>query len=130
MRAIAPNPTGAETFTVDEAAMRLREGPAYVTSLAAWGAIDAVEVDGAWIFDGAALRAWERRQRLPARPLLRQIELRGGDYALGVRIGSAEKRALERARADGWVTESAGDHLAVHVLRMTPFEVWGPEFYG
>lgn len=70
-----------------------------------------------------------RSPRLDAQPLLRPIELAGGDYALGVRIGSAEKRALERARQRGWVTLAAADDLAVHVLRMCPREVWGGDYF-
>lgn len=98
------------------------------------GTVPAVEVDGVWLFDAIdivaqlARRQARREPRVPAGPLLRQIELRGGDYALGVRIGSAEKKALERAREDGTLTVWAADWLTTQLLGLTPWEVWGEEY--
>lgn len=101
------------------------------------GVVPAVELDGCWLFDAVDVLAYDARRharrelsvpRVDARPLLRQIDLRGGDYALGVRIGSAEKRALERAREDGTLTVWMADRLAVQLLGLTAWEVWGEEY--
>lgn len=98
--------------------------------------VPAVLVDDVWLFDVGDVLAYDaarrarpgrREQRVPAEPLLRQVDLAGGDYALGVRIGSAEKRALERARHDGTLTLWAADQLAVRLLGMTPVELWGDD---
>ncbi|MBS42658.1 MAG: hypothetical protein CMH83_05720 [Nocardioides sp.] len=62
---------------------------------------------------------------LLAEPLLRLVALLGGEDALGVARGTAERRALERARSRGVVTWWGADRLAVTVLGMTPWEVWG-----
>jgi hypothetical protein len=63
-------------------------------------------------------------RRLAAGPLLRQIALRGGDAACGVRAGSAEQKALERAREDGTLTLWAADRLAVRLLGLTIWDIW------
>ena len=57
-------------------------------------------------------------------PSVRQILLRGGDAACGVRQGSAEQQALVRARQCGWLTEDAADKRACHVLAMSAWELW------
>ena len=97
-----------------------------------------MQVDGLWLFDRADLEAYVVRaasgaalqRRLPVPrvdtgPLLRQIEFRGGDSAVGVRDRIADKRALERARHDGTLTIWATDRLAVRLLGLTPLELWG-----
>lgn len=47
-----------------------------------------------------------------------------GDVACGVRPGSADARALERARADGTATVWMADRLAVQLLRLTIWDLW------
>ena len=63
--------------------------------------------------------------RLPAAPLLRQVALRGGPRAVGVRQSSAEEQALLRAQRSGTVTVKMGDRLAVKLLGLTAYELWG-----
>jgi excisionase family DNA binding protein len=132
------------TLTTAEAAAYVGVGRAAVWEQARVGRLPGVQVDGNWLFDLDDVEAYAARRRarlsgesprrqLPvprvdAGPLLRQIELRGGDYALGVRIGSADKRALERAREDGTLTVWAADRLTVRLLGLTPWEVWGEEY--
>lgn len=62
-------------------------------------------------------------RRLPAAPLLRLVDQRGAtppDDALA--------RALTRARREGTVTPYSGDHLAVRLLGLTAWEVWGDQY--
>lgn len=77
----------------------------------------ARKVDGVWIVDADDLERYRRevlgrtyrrgggvpRPHLPAAPLLRQVELRGGTAACGVRPKTAKENALERARHAVWV---------------------------
>ena len=147
--ALATTPTagasgpGPATYTAAEA---VRAAGVSRTTVNRWcreHVVDAVLVDGVWLLDGpstrAAGRAWaderERRRSGPvptpghdellAEPLLRLVALQGGEDALGVARGSAERRALERARSRGVLTWWTADRLAVTVLGMTPWEVWG-----
>lgn len=60
-----------------------------------------------------------------AAPLLELVEGRGGFAACGGRQHSAGERAYYRARRDGWLTERAADLLAVTLLGLTTWEVWG-----
>ena len=62
--------------------------------------------------------------RVSATALLRQIALRGGDAACGVREGSAEQKALERAREDGVLTLWMADRLTVRLPGLTVWEIW------
>lgn len=71
---------------------------------------------------------WTGVRRLPAGPLLSMIDRSGGPTALGVQRGGREAQAISRAREEGTVTELAADLLAVHVLRVTPWEVWGAAY--
>ncbi len=62
--------------------------------------------------------------RVPAGPLLRQIALRGGEAACGVRHRSAEQKSLERARLEGSITLWMADRLAVRLLGLTVWDLW------
>lgn len=127
--------TGAVvTYTAAEAAKASGAGRDIICSLARRGLVDAVKVDGQWLIDGGSLHEYWRRttpgppagpgqRRLPAAPLLRQIELAGGDDVIGVRQHTAEKRMLERARYEGTVTLWAADHMAVK-LGLTVWDLW------
>lgn len=66
--------------------------------------------------------------QVPAAPLLRFVMLRGGPAACGAREGTAAERALLRARRNGWLTIWAADELAVHLVGLTPVEIWGEEW--
>lgn len=131
-----------ETFTVTEAALRFRVSKALLTQLARDGLVDAVKVDGRWLYDGADVAAHVARRRardasrvqdgtavprVDARPLLRQIELRGGPAAVGVRQHSADEKALERAQRDGWLSPELADRLAIRLLGLTMWELWPDE---
>jgi len=115
--------TGPSTLTLSEAATSSELAPAYVARLVRLGYVDGVEVDGQWLVDGASLAAF-MVGRVPAAPLLRQVLLRGGDAACGVRQHSAEERALARARKWGYLTEAGADKLSCSVLRMSVWELW------
>lgn len=125
------------TYVIREAARAYGVGSDRIARLALAGKVEAVKVDGMWLIDGESLArhlAGSRRPTQPPRPrpptsfdatpLLRQIELRGGAAACGVAPRSAEERALERARHDGWLTPYAADHLAIKVLGLTLWELW------
>lgn len=114
---------GPSTLTLTEASMSAGLATAYVAQLVRLGTVEGVEVDGQWLVDGASLATF-MVGRVPAAPLLRQIILRGGDAACGVRQSSAEERALMRARSCGWLTEDAADKLACHILAMSAWELW------
>ncbi len=76
--------------------------------------------------DGAGTARFRTSKRyLPAEPLLRLVDSLGGPAACGVRKGSAEERALCRARASGRLTERAAERLVIGVLGLAPMEVWG-----
>lgn len=128
-------------LTTAEAAVRAGVTRTYVQQLVLASELDAVKVDRYWLIDAESVDDWlARRQtvaaepgehihpRLPAAPLLRWVELLGGAAALGVEAKSAEEKALERAADEGSLTVWAADHLAVHALRMTPWEVWGEAY--
>lgn len=63
------------------------------------------------------------RRVLPAEPLLRQVELRGGPTACGARQDTAELEALRLAKLYGRVTLRAGDQLAA-MLGLTMWDLW------
>lgn len=63
-------------------------------------------------------------RRLPAAPLLRQVELRGGVTALGSRRRDADLALIERAARDGSITIWMADHLAVTLLGLTLWDLW------
>lgn len=127
----------AVTYTLAEAARAAHLSRSSVTSLCRRGVIDAVQVDGWWLLDGASLTAWLERptvvrrrgsRRLDAWPLLRQVELAGGRAACGVERNTAEDKALDRAAIEGTLTVRAADQLAVRLLGLTPWEVWGEAY--
>jgi hypothetical protein len=62
--------------------------------------------------------------RLDARPLLRQIELLGGFAAVGAARDSAERRLLERAEREGYLSLEAADRIAVRLLHMPAISLW------
>lgn len=107
-----------------------------VRTWAQTGVVPAVDVDGTWLVDAGDVLAYAaarrtrraREPRVPAGPLLRAIELRGGAARCGVRPNSPEEKALERARADGTLTVWAADRLAVRLLGLTAWELWGEEY--
>ncbi len=68
--------------------------------------------------------------RIPAAPLLRQVELHGGRAHLGLNERTAASRAFDRARREGSLTLDAADQLAVLVLGMHPIEIWGDTYLG
>ncbi|GEP38587.1 hypothetical protein NPS01_22500 [Nocardioides psychrotolerans] len=125
------------TLTISEAVAYAGRVKSRILELARTGRVEAVQVDGRWLIDGASLDAYLAQPRRPgirrrtagprrvsAEPLLRQIALRGGDAACGVEHGSAAQKALERAREDGTVTVWTADHLAVHLLGLTLWDLW------
>lgn len=63
------------------------------------------------------------RRVLPAAPLLRQVELRGGPAACGARQDTAELEALRLARLYGRVTRRTGDQLAT-MLGLSVWDLW------
>ena len=67
-------------------------------------------------------------RRLPAEPLLRRVAARGGGAACGTKLDGAVEQALQRARREGTVTVYAADLLAVRLLNLTPWEVWGDDY--
>lgn len=71
-----------------------------------------------------------RDRLLPADPLLRQVELAGGGYGLGIRKSSAEERTLLRARQRGYITEWQADRLCTRLLGLTPPELWGQTYWN
>ncbi len=132
------------TLRVPEAADLLQVAEGHVCRLAQRGLVDAVKVDGVWLLDGGSVEEYrrrtprpvrsagprrpvERRRRLPAGPLLRQVELRGGKAAVGARRTTAERRLLERAEASGYMSLWAADRLAVELLGLTLWELWTAE---
>lgn len=73
-----------------------------------------------------ASEAWSPRRVLPAEPLLRQVELRGGPAACGAGQGSAELEALRSAKLYGRVTPRAAEQFAAW-LGLSARELWSPE---
>jgi excisionase family DNA binding protein len=122
-------------LTTDEAAAVLGVTRCYVAELAFIGRIRGVKMDRRWLLDRDSLEGYleDRRRRrregmvahVPAVPLLRQLELRGGWAACGVRYKSADHKALERARASGWLTVRMADELTCRLLGLTLVELWG-----
>ena len=130
--------------TTAEAASMLELSLTTTAALAARGVIVGRKVGNSWLLkrEGVEVYLRERRGRrgpprgvrrpvrqpLPhvsAEPLVSLVEARGGLRACGAAPGSAEEAAFYRARRDGWLTEGAADRLAVRLLGMTPWEVWG-----
>lgn len=133
------SPSGPSTLTTMEAAEMAGVHARTVSRSAAGGSLRGVRMDRSWLFDADDVRRWIARQEtrraagellphLPARPLFHQVQLRGGPARCGVRLGSAEEKALERARRSGWVTDRMGDRLAVRLLGTTPWELWGDDW--
>lgn len=60
--------------------------------------------------------------------MLQLVDGRGGPAACGICQHSAEEKAYERAKRDGWVTIWAADLLSCHVLGLPPVLVWGEEW--
>ena len=67
---------------------------------------------------------------VPAAPLLRAVELRGGAAACGAKRSPALERALERAQVSGRLTYRAADQLAIRLLGLHPMLVWGDDWLG
>lgn len=71
---------------------------------------------------------------LDARPLAELVEGRGGlegtlpDGFLNTTSGRTVARAFYRGRARGYYTLLIADLLAVELLGITPFEVWGDDW--
>jgi excisionase family DNA binding protein len=114
----------ANTLTADVAARVACVSRDVVWRAARTGALEGVRAGREWLFARADVEAWAAGRRLPAAPLLNAIDGAGGGAACGVRPGSAEQKALERARADGTLTIRAADRLAVRLLGITPWEMW------
>lgn len=125
------------TLTASEAAVVGKVTNRQISALARTGQIDAVKVDGQWLIDGASLAAYRERRphrllrggkpkqrRLPAAPLLRQIELAGGVTALRSQRRDADLALVERAAREGSLTVWTADHLAVSLLGLTLWELW------
>ena len=126
-----------------EAARLLDVCPGHVVHLAREGKIRAERVGRSYVIDRGSAEAYaEQRDRrkasmrptpprpappdaLPATPLLRVVDRRGGRRAVGVARKSAEERTLQRAARDGWVSQQMADRLATQLLGLTPWEVWG-----
>ncbi len=135
-------------FTAREAAHLAGVCRAHIDRLAQAGRLagEKVGLHDGWLLDRASVEQYAseraaRRERppaqpapmrpwhLPAEPLLRQLELHGGAARVGVGHKSAEQKALERAKRDGWLTVDAADRLAVRLFGLSPYELWG-EAYG
>lgn len=139
--------TGTEWIETVEASEILRMPRGSIGDLALRGHIVGRKVGHCWLLEleSVELYARDRRGRMgrppgsrrrvrtpaieyvPAEPLLRLIASRGGPRACGIAQGSAEERALDRARRSGRLTDRAADQLCVRVLGLTPWEVWGEE---
>ena len=117
-------------LTTGEAAERLGVCGGQVVEQLRTGRLIGVRVErNQWLVDAESVGAVASlRRRLPAEPLLRLVAGRGGPSAVGARQHSAEEKALERAARDGWVTVREADALAVGLLGLTPWEVWGAEY--
>lgn len=62
---------------------------------------------------------------LPAAPLVQLVASRGGPSACGVWADATVEKAYLRAAASGRLTYRAADSLAVKLLGLTTWEVWG-----
>lgn len=121
-----------ELLTSAEAAVLLGVSAAWVARLAKAGAIAGTLLPGGWLLDAASVRSYRPRKpaprgkapSVPAGPLLRLLDARGGAAACGVVPRSAEEKAIERARRSGTLTEPMADRLAVAVLGLTAWEIW------
>lgn len=129
----------------EEAARILQMPRQSVAALASRGCVEARKVGHRWSLRREALERYlrERRgrgsrpgrrvrpggqcrsDRLLSAPLVRLVADRGGLRACNAEYGSAVEMAFYRARRDGWVTPSAADKLAVGLLGLTPWEIWG-----
>lgn len=125
------------TLTAGEAALAAQVTATQISALARSGRVEAIKVDGQWLIDGASLAAYRERRpyrlhrggkpkqrRLPAAPLLRQIELAGGVTALRSQRRDADLALVERAAREGSLTVWTADHLAVSLLGLTLWELW------
>lgn len=123
------------TLTLSEAVLWACVERSTILAAAQVGSIEAVKVGGRWLIDGESLREYLARpdrqsrcgtlaRQLPAEPLVRQVELRGGPAACGVVKGSADEKALERARADGMLSAWLADRLVVRLLQLTVWDLW------
>ena len=70
---------------------------------------------------------------LPAQPLLAVVQGRGGIAPCLAGVDCAQRRqqlerALWRASVDGQITWKTADRLAIEVLGLHPFEVWGDDW--
>jgi hypothetical protein len=118
-----------EGLTNAEARRLLRVSSWQVNHLARHGRIRGRKVAEYWVLDRASVLAYNERRRraelrLPAEPLLRQVQLRGGRAACGIVPGSSTARALDQAQASGQLSAEAADDLAVHVLGLTVWDLW------
>lgn len=130
---------GPVTLTAGEAAEVAQVTQRQISQLARRGTLEAVKVDGQWLVDGASLAAYRsqrpytpcpggpKQRRLPAAPLIRQVELAGGVAAVGSGRADADRALLERAVREGSLTLWAADHLAVTLLGLTLWDLWPDE---
>lgn len=61
--------------------------------------------------------------RLDPAPLLRHLQV--ARRAGRVRLNPADRKAIERAGRDGWITEPVADRIAVRALGLTIDEIYG-----
>jgi hypothetical protein len=127
-----------------EAAEILQLSVTTTAALAARGLVAGRKVGQSWLLERAGVEVYLRERRgrrgpprgsrrpprqpvprVDAEPLVALVEARGGLRACGAVPGSAEEAAFYRASRDWWLTEGAADRLAVRLLGMTPWEVWG-----
>lgn len=137
-----PTAPTAPLVSSHHAATMLGITPKQVAVLARRGLLEGEKASGVWWIHRTSVEAYEankaaRRRacndrvaakrvstRWPAGPLLRQIALRGGDAACGVRQGSAAQEALRLARKSGTLTPWMADRLAVGLLGLTVWDLW------
>lgn len=71
---------------------------------------------------------------LPVEPLVAQIRIRGGWPAASRHLGRTRHYSLEwalrRGIESGYLSWAAADSLAVEVLGMHPFMIWGDVWFG
>ncbi|UAL31552.1 helix-turn-helix domain-containing protein [Nocardioides rotundus] len=128
-----------DLLTSDNAARLLGLTPETVARLAAAGRLEGFKAAGMWLVEGSSVAAYAARnrplpgrrrsgrpraRRLAAGPLVERVEGRGGFAACGGQRNSADEKAYERARRQGYVTPAIGDRLAVRLLGLTGWEVW------
>lgn len=128
-------PIESRLLTAAEAAAEFDVRRERLIQAARRGSIEGFKLGrGMWLLEEASVAAWLPDRsvdlalpadlRLPAGPLLRLVDARGGAAACGVRAHSAEERALLRARRSGTLTPRAADQLAVRVLGLVPGTIW------